>query len=125
VLGLGRLVGEQTEWALLGVTLLIGASSLGPAARRSGRTARGGVPLLLFAAGGAVLVGTRLGVLGDGIEGGAHERALVLIGAALIAAAHAINWRRVRRSATRVAPLHVFGTRRRAPAPHSDGSRIG
>lgn len=107
-LGLGRLLGEEVEWVLLGTTVLIGASSLGRAAWRAGRTARGALPLLLFAAGAAVLVGARLGAGGDGVEGGTPERALVLAGATLagatlVAAAHVTSWRRGRRCASRVA----------------------
>jgi hypothetical protein len=99
------LLGEPAEWALLGTTVLVGVSSFGAAASRAGRaarrTARGALAPVLFACGVAVLVGTRIGVLGAAAEGGARERSLVLAGATLVAAAHLTSWRRGRRCAAR------------------------
>jgi hypothetical protein len=94
-------LGEETEWALLGATLLIGAPRFAPAAWRPGRPA---LPLLLFGAGAAVLLGLRLGAFGQVADGGMLERALVLAGATFVAGAHVASWRRGGRCAARGAP---------------------
>jgi len=89
-LGVAWLLDDRVEWGLLATALVIGVASLGPAAWR-GRGARGAFgPVLLFAAGAALLVAARMGV------GEAAETPLVLAGAALVAAAHLANQRRAR-----------------------------
>jgi hypothetical protein len=117
-------LGEEVERALLGVTLLIGTSRFGPAARRTVRTGRGALPSLVFGVGVAVLVGVRLGAFGEASEGGVRERGLVLAGTTLVAGAHVAGWRRERRCAARIARQTAVLLAAAAPTPGARTPRV-
>jgi hypothetical protein len=123
-LGLGRLLGEEVERVLFGAALLIGTTRFGPAAWRAGRTGRGALPSLVFGVGVAVLVGVRLGAFGEADAGGMRERALVLVGATLVAGAHVASWRRERRCAARIAPHTALLLAAAAPTAGARAPRV-
>jgi hypothetical protein len=84
--GLDFLVKEQTEWALIGLSLSIGSLSLLPSYARKHRQWR---PLLLFILGAVLILVLRL--LEN--EGSSLEPPAMVIGALLITCAHLINRR--------------------------------
>jgi hypothetical protein len=86
LVGLSFLAGEQTEWALAGLSMGVGSLSLIPSYERKHRRRR---PLLLFAFGAGLIIAGRL-LAEDGSRMEAPAQAL---GALLIACAHLINRR--------------------------------
>jgi MerC mercury resistance protein len=94
--GLGFLAGEQTEWALAGLSIGVGSLSLIPSYARKHRQWR---PLLLFAFGASLIIVVRL--LAE--EGSRLEAPTMALGALLIVFAHMIN-RRLCRSCTACHP---------------------
>jgi MerC mercury resistance protein len=84
--GLSFLVKEQTEWALIGLSLGIGSLSLPPSYARKHRQWR---PLLLFAFGAILILAVRL----SEEEGSRLETPAMVIGALSIACAHLVNRR--------------------------------
>jgi hypothetical protein len=86
VVGVGFLASEQTELALIGLSLSVGGLSLLPSYARKHRQWR---PLLLFAFGASLIVAVRLCME----EGSRLEAPAMVIGALLIACAHLVNRR--------------------------------
>lgn len=90
-LGLGRLVDERVERALVAMTIVVGAASFGPSAWRAAPGPRRWRVPALFVAGLALLLAARI-VEARGNEAGADGG--VIIGAGLIAIAHLAHRRR-------------------------------
>lgn len=84
VLPLHGLRSPWTEWGFVLVSLIVGASSFGPAAA----TREGRVPLVLFLAGGATLLVVRTLVPAHATQ---LERVGLVFGALLLATAHLVN----------------------------------
>jgi hypothetical protein len=90
VLPLHGLRGPWAEWGFVVVSVVVGASSFGPAAgSREGRA-----PLVLFLAGGATLLVVRTLVPAHATQ---LERVGLALGAMLIALAHLVNRARTSR----------------------------
>jgi hypothetical protein len=90
ILPLHGLRSPWTEWGFVFVSLVVGASSFGPAAvSREGR-----MPLVLFFAGGATLLAVRTLVPEHATQ---LERIGLVFGAMLLAAAHLLNRARASR----------------------------
>jgi len=86
VVGLGFLAEEQTEWALVGLSIGIGSLSLIPSFARKHRQWR---PLLLFAFGASLIIFVKM--LAEGRS--RLEAPVMAIGALLIACGHLVNRR--------------------------------
>jgi MerC mercury resistance protein len=86
LVGLSFLAKEQTEWALVGLSFVIGSLSLIPSYARKHRQLR---PLMLFAFGSSLIIAVRL--LAE--EGSHLEAPAMTLGALLIAFAHMVNRR--------------------------------
>jgi MerC mercury resistance protein len=83
---LSFLAEEQTEWALVGLSMGVGSLSLIPSYARKHRQWR---PLLLFAFGASLIIAMRL--LAE--DGSRLEAPAMTLGALLIAFSHMINRR--------------------------------
>jgi uncharacterized membrane protein len=86
LVGLSFLAKEQTEWALICLSLSLGSLSLLPSYARKHRRLR---PLSLFAFGGSLIITALLSVE----EGTRLEAPAMTLGALMIACAHMVNRR--------------------------------
>lgn len=91
LLGSHILENEKLEYGLLSFSFLIGCLSLGRGYFRHHRRI---IPLLIFAAGFALLLGGHFG-----IAGGYWAPAVIFIGAAGVTGAHVLNLRRCKQCA--------------------------
>jgi hypothetical protein len=86
LVGLSFLAKEQTEWALICLSLGLGSLSLLPSYARKHRRLR---PLLLFAFGASLIITAPL----SAEEGARLEAPAMTLGALMIACAHMVNRR--------------------------------